>query len=849
MITALPTPPSRSDSTNFASRADAFLGALPTFATEANALATDVNTKSDLVTTNSELTAANTEVASAAAAIAVASSNFKGNWSSLTGALSLPASVSHNGTFWTLTSNVADVTAHTPGVSSVWLKSVSEPNAVGDTKKSYASLGSDWLLMDGAEVSKTTYASLFALIGNNDCAVQPIEDFNQTSRGVVGNGSGTFILVFADYVYTSTDNGITWNKSLVARNLCSSGNPPRFQGGYFTVPSVGGFWYSTNGTTWDFNDTMFVQGSNTTCDLVFGAGVWVLSRNGQVYSSTSIAGAFTARTASNYGSGTKCYFLGTTFVLIGSHVSGGIWTSTDGTTWTQRSGISSEQVTGVYYNGSNLYVATTNIDGKVYTSPDLVTWTSRTITNYVQNSNQSCVFFNSAWYLTSGQNDGFSALWRSTDGTTWTNISNTTRFGSSVRECQLFASGTRLVACHGNTVSSTTDGTTWTHSTLESASSVGTFSNNTFVLFNHRLFTSTNGTTWTHRLGGLILPTTKGNITYPSIFSDGTTFAVASDYYNTVLYTTDGINWSNALYGISQNARTVYDVTKISSVWLMCSSGGIFSSTDLATWTASTVTTQIQAFAKSATTVVAMGGGSTSYFYSTNGTSWTTSGSTMPSNFSALLFSSDLGGFYFRLASGAQFVKESAIGTTGYSVNNETGSLYLTENGRIYILNSTSNPAYLITKSGTITVNDLGSAVNSVAFGNGVYVASGNFTWTGSSPYGGGSFLKYSTDGVNFIDVDITHLPRTFGSAGRVTFCNGVFWCSATSSTSTYLGRSTNGKEWIFTKYNGGFVSMIVPHGSNNLFVGSGLTGAFDSTKFKLPVNLSSVEPTYIKAV
>lgn len=42
-ITALPTPPSRADSANFASRADAFLAALPTFATEANALAVDVN--------------------------------------------------------------------------------------------------------------------------------------------------------------------------------------------------------------------------------------------------------------------------------------------------------------------------------------------------------------------------------------------------------------------------------------------------------------------------------------------------------------------------------------------------------------------------------------------------------------------------------------------------------------------------------------------------------------------------------------------------------------------------------------------------------------------------------------
>lgn len=36
-ITALPTPPSRSDPVNFASRADAFLAALPTFVTELNA--------------------------------------------------------------------------------------------------------------------------------------------------------------------------------------------------------------------------------------------------------------------------------------------------------------------------------------------------------------------------------------------------------------------------------------------------------------------------------------------------------------------------------------------------------------------------------------------------------------------------------------------------------------------------------------------------------------------------------------------------------------------------------------------------------------------------------------------
>lgn len=43
-ITALPTPPTRTDPNNFATRADAFLAALPTFGTEANVLASEVTT-------------------------------------------------------------------------------------------------------------------------------------------------------------------------------------------------------------------------------------------------------------------------------------------------------------------------------------------------------------------------------------------------------------------------------------------------------------------------------------------------------------------------------------------------------------------------------------------------------------------------------------------------------------------------------------------------------------------------------------------------------------------------------------------------------------------------------------
>jgi hypothetical protein len=43
LITPLPVPPSRADATNFAIRADAFLGALPTFQTEMNAAASAIN--------------------------------------------------------------------------------------------------------------------------------------------------------------------------------------------------------------------------------------------------------------------------------------------------------------------------------------------------------------------------------------------------------------------------------------------------------------------------------------------------------------------------------------------------------------------------------------------------------------------------------------------------------------------------------------------------------------------------------------------------------------------------------------------------------------------------------------
>lgn len=69
-ISPLPTPPSREDPANFATRADAFLGALPTFQSEANALQTDVNSKQTTASTAATTATTQAGIATTQAGIA-----------------------------------------------------------------------------------------------------------------------------------------------------------------------------------------------------------------------------------------------------------------------------------------------------------------------------------------------------------------------------------------------------------------------------------------------------------------------------------------------------------------------------------------------------------------------------------------------------------------------------------------------------------------------------------------------------------------------------------------------------------------------------------------------------------
>jgi len=69
-ITALPTPPSTNDPANFNTRADAFIGQMPTLVTEANALSIEVNGLAVQVTADKAASAASAATATAKATVA-----------------------------------------------------------------------------------------------------------------------------------------------------------------------------------------------------------------------------------------------------------------------------------------------------------------------------------------------------------------------------------------------------------------------------------------------------------------------------------------------------------------------------------------------------------------------------------------------------------------------------------------------------------------------------------------------------------------------------------------------------------------------------------------------------------
>lgn len=219
-LDTLPTAPSRTRPSDFSEESDNFLYAIVPFQSDINSMAVEINSTATDV--NNDRAAALTSETNALAyeQIAMANANFKGQWSTLTGTLAIPASVEYDGKFWILLSDLSDVTAKVPGVDSEW-RLVSLP-VVGDilfSTLSEADMESrGYLPCDNSTYLQSAYPALYAKLGLLDTfeytsvSLPSLDsyptlffedtDYFYLSRGA--NGYDLYVIDKTDYSITTT---------------------------------------------------------------------------------------------------------------------------------------------------------------------------------------------------------------------------------------------------------------------------------------------------------------------------------------------------------------------------------------------------------------------------------------------------------------------------------------------------------------------------------------------------------------------------------------------------------------------------------------------------------------------
>lgn len=369
MSTLTPAPTLDMAPEEFDPAAEAFVESMVAFEVDMNAKATTV--------------AANTATALAAQAAAAASAHFVGAWSSLAGALAIPASVSHGGRVWVLVANVADVTAHVPGVSANWVPSFPQRRlAIFDT----ATL--TLLPFGGNEVAHNTVESP-GLVATHVCSdgssfvanavsgsqvAQSADGRTWTLRSLPASGSWAVLPVAGGYVAVrqassgatasaySADSGVTWTGLDVAgttwqasggqiQTLCAGG-----AGHAIASSNFGTVFVATAPGVWSAVQT---PPASVTGFFVAGNGNFVARTASATYhtSATGLTGSWTARTLPGSSDTVVQGADGELLAYVAGSIVAPVYSSTDGVTWTNlgirlvHAAVSIRAINGIYLCG------------------------------------------------------------------------------------------------------------------------------------------------------------------------------------------------------------------------------------------------------------------------------------------------------------------------------------------------------------------------------------------------------------------------------------------------------------------------------------------------------------------
>jgi hypothetical protein len=476
-ITPLPSAPLISDDpATFNTKAFAWVGALDTFTTEANALGNQVDADAAQVASDADESAASS-------AAAVAAANYKGEWSTLTGALAIPASVSHNGAVWVLTVSLADVTADEPGAGSpsAWLI-VTLPGQSGNSGK--------FLTTDG---NQTSWGEVL-----DDVEVGTLQYFASST--------------LPDY---PSDKWLQCNGSTV-----SQATYPELFSVLGLQPSI-----ATAAVTWTTRTSQFVSGRISSA--AFGNDLFLLAGDSGKISTSTNAITWTSRTSGIITNINALTYHNTTYVFAG--LDGALRTSTNGTTWTSRTSGTTLTINALHSNGTTVvYGADTGLVG---TSTNGTSWS--TVASGLAPNIRSVIFGNNLWVF--GYATG-SSLRTSTDLITFS-----TRSLGATTGCYGLAYGNGLfvAALQNGGASTSTNGTSWTYQGVISGATELTgvvYDRGLFIAVgvDGQIFTTTNAAEWVNRSTGTETynAVSVGNNLFFAAGNTGTLRTAPSSSYN-----------------------------------------------------------------------------------------------------------------------------------------------------------------------------------------------------------------------------------------------------------------------------------------------------------------------------
>jgi len=398
-------------------------------------------------------------------------------------------------------------------------------------------------------------------------------------------GNSQFVAVGTFGIIATSPDGLAWTKRSDCGLFCLddlfsiawSGS------GYAAVGENGMVFTSSDGTSWTSRATPLGASTSTVLRRVASSGT-VFVASGHV--ATTIKGAiiYSTNGGVTWTSATitpttgyefdNVAWDGSRFLATAFGSPAGIWTSTDGASWTQ---LTTNLISRLTPAGAG-YIGTNGV-GAILTSSDAVTWTLTY--NFVYPSISDILWMaDRNEYLAVGgvTSGGFIAT--STDAATWN-----ARLASDKLTSVLWDGSKFLAIDFNGRLYTSVDGLSWASDriipndgVLRTHTDIAWSGSRYVVVASSRILSSTDGMSWGN-------PFFSSGTEFVSVIWSGAEFAAIS-YNGAIFRSSDGISWPPVGTSIASNA-SLADLARSSTRYVAVAAGGnVYFSDDGIAWTA-----------------------------------------------------------------------------------------------------------------------------------------------------------------------------------------------------------------------------------------------------------------------